>query len=260
MVSDIISKQNTEKAHRMESKEIKINRNINIMQVSSWMKLNMKQDADKLKGIEMLEFKAKVLSIFSNASFYDAMNIDLSDLNRGFKTIIDLLSNIPKEEPKELLTIKGHDFRFTNDMSKLSVGQAMDIKKLGRKAIDRPAYMMAVLYSSDTCNRKEAEDIFRLHFPVGQFLAVFNFFFLKFRNWNDAIMIIQTMRMNEMKRLEKMAKIRAKGLRGSKLQGLLSTWRITFIEMWTLLRVCLMQLFYFGTTLRASRLWKKRSK
>lgn len=244
----------------MEYKKIKINKDVNIMQMASWMKLNIKQDVTKLRGVELMEFKAKVVSIFSNRSFFDCMNIDMGDLNKAFNTIFDILKSIPNKQPEDTITIKGHDFTLTKDMSKLTVGQAMDIKKLGRKAIDRPAYLLSVLYTSKTCTRKESENIFKLEFPVAEFLAVFNFFFQKYENWNNAILTMQLMRMKEMMRLEKIAKIRAKGLRGTKLQRLLSTLRITFIEMWTWLQQCLMPLFYFGTTLRASRLWRKRNK
>lgn len=258
----IIFKRNTKQADPMAFKEIKIRvpKTINIMQMSSWIKLNTKINMKDLDGIQMLEFKAKTLVIFTNLNFYEAMRVDVRDLNKTFNSLLSRLKNITSDLPKETLMVGEHKFKFCTDMSRLSAGQVIDIKKLGNNVLDKPEYFLSILYESDTISRNESQELFKKEFPVKEFISVFNFFFLKSARWKNALQVVQEIRTEELKRMEKMMRLENRLANGTRLQRASSSLVITLIEMWMTLRLCLMQLFYFGTTLRISRIWKRRGR
>ena len=240
----------------MEYKKVKITKQPNIMHASAWLRLNQKHDLSKAKGIEMLEVKAKTLAIFSNLNFYEAMRIDLATLHLSFDEIVKILSQNSGSEIKESITVGNHIFHFEKDMSKLTTGQAYDIKKLGDKAIDRPEYLMSRLYTSETCTREESMELFKTHFPVDQFFSVFSFFLTKSIGWRNAIPMIQEMRLMNLKELHKQIKMEVELQQATSLRKIFIRLRIFSREMWMILQLCLMQLFYFGKTLHIKNILK----
>jgi hypothetical protein len=218
---------------------------VNITTYSKWIKLNMEEGVDENVKVVTLDYKAKTVSIFIDKSYSDVMKIDYDDLLDMYDSIIAELSKIKKSEtPPLIITVKGKEFEFIKDITKLTVGQAMDIKKFGKEILDRPAYMMAVLHTpvGHKMERKEMEELFKEHYPLSKYIVIFDFFFQKYIEWSRAISLLQEIRMNEM-RIQKVKLI------GTRSQRVSMRFRSFFVVTWMMLQGCFMYLFYIGKNL-----------
>ena len=238
----------------MAYKKVKINLPFNIMQMGKWIKLQ--QNADKM---EKHVYEASVVSIFSNISKKEALEvIDYSTMQTAYYNILNELGSYQsqRQEPKKKLTIKGVDYYYEGDLTKLTVAMRMDILMMRKKVFDMPNKLMSILYQSERVTPKEAEIIFSEHFPAKEFAIVWRFFFLKFQRWSNAIEAIQIARMEKLKIIEKLMKMEQRLASATKLQRLFILWRIFSIETSARFRAWCMLNFYTGKILgRKSISW-----
>jgi hypothetical protein len=199
--------------------------------IGKWVKYNVNRAQDDI------EHMAHTVAIFYGVPIEVAMDIDLSDLGRAFSDAMKKVGSIPElDEPKGVVTIKGKEFTFNKDLTKIKVGQVIDIKKMGDELMDRPAYLLAVLYDGDM-SRKKKEELFKTEFPISEFLAVLSFFLQTSEALNNLIFRLMKEQEQELKQTF---------LSGGAGQTRFTRWRRTLIGMLTWLRICTTQLFYIG--------------
>ena len=206
--------------------------------VGKWVKYNLNKHEDDF------EHMAEAVGIFFNTTYDHALSIDIRELSMGYNAAMKQLAKVKDlEEPLGEVVIDGVKFTFNKDLTKLKAGQVIDIKKMGEGLIDRPAYLLAVLYDGGDMSRKDKEELFKTKFPVDEFLSVLAFFLQVSNGLSNLILRLAEIRQKEISYLT--------GMYGQ-MQS--SPWRRTLIGMWMWLRECIIQLFYFGKSFS----WKKR--
>jgi hypothetical protein len=172
----------------------------------------------------------------------------LSDLAIAYNRAIKQISAVKElKEPTGSVTIGKQTFTFNKDLTKLTAGKVIDIKKMGEGLLDRPAYLLAVLYDGGEMTRKDKEKLFSEQFPVAEFLAVLAFFLETSESLKSLTFRLLEIREQELQR-------ETNYLTGIYGQTRSTRWRKTLTETWMWLRECITHLFYFGK----SFLWKKR--
>ena len=169
--------------------------------------------------------------------------IDVADVIKMSIKAVDRVEKIRKlDKPAFTVSIDGRTFKMNEDLSKVKVGKVVDIKKLGKDIINDPAYMLAVLYDetgTDILDRKAKKELFKTKFPVNEFISVSAFFLSASEILKLIILADQNEKLKEMTAHLK----RATGSTGRMRS--ISCRRILTVT-WTSLRICTIQLFYFG--------------
>ena len=214
---------------------------LSVANVGEWVKYNVKKREDEF------EHMAETVSIFYGVSFDEAMGIHLDDLANAYNKAIKQISKVRElSEPSGSVTIGKQSFTFNKDLTKLTAGKVIDIKKMGEGLMDRPAYLLAVLYEGGDMSRKKKEKLFSEQFPVDEFLAVLAFFLEASESLKSLIFRLMEIRQTELER-------ETNYLTGISGQTRYTRWRRTLIGMWTWLRECITALFYFGKSFSVKR-------
>jgi hypothetical protein len=207
---------------------------LSVANVGEWVKYNVKKREDEF------EHMAETVSIFYGITFDEAMNIHLDDLANCYNKAIKKISKVRElAEPSGSVTIGKQSFTFNKDLTKLTAGKVIDIKKMGEGLMDRPAYLLAVLYEGGDMSRKQKEKLFNEQFPVDEFLAVLAFFLEASESLKSLIFRLMEIRQTELER-------ETNYLTGTSGQTRYTRWQRILIETWTWLRECITALFYFG--------------
>ena len=211
---------------------------LTVENVGKWVKYNLSKHEDDF------EHMAETVSIFFNTTYDHAISIDISELSKGYMAAMKQFSKVKElQEPTGDVMIDGIKFTFNKDLTKLKAGQVIDIKKMGEGLIDRPAYLLAVLYEGGEMSRKDKEELFKTKFPVDEFLAVLAFFLQVSNELSNLIFRLMEIRQKEISYQT--------GMYG-RMQS--SRWHRISIGMWMWLRECIIALFYFGKSFS----WKRR--
>lgn len=228
---------------------------INIENYAKWVKLNeeekIKSDADIT-----IEYKCATIATFTGTTYKNVFNnFDIKSVHNLFDTITNRLGRIKKlhEIPKKV-TIGGYDFELEQDFSKLTTAQVIDIKKHGKKILDQPAYMMAVLMkpSGHEMERKEMVQLFKKEFPIELFIKLFDFFLQKSEGWKVSILILQEVRRAKLERMKRQETAH------TKLQRAFISWQNFLTEMWMTFYGWLIHHIYTGRALQRNIIRKLR--
>jgi len=215
---------------------------LTVANVGEWVKYNVKKREDEF------EHMAETVAIFYGCTYDEAISIDLSDLAIAYNRAIKQISAVKElKEPTGSVTIGKQTFTFNKDLTKLTAGKVIDIKKMGEGLLDRPAYLLAVLYDGGEMTRKEKEKLFSEQFPVSEFLAVLAFFLETSESLKSLTFRLLEIREQELQR-------ETNYLTGIYGQTRSTRWRKTLTETWMWFRECITHLFYFGKSFS----WKKR--
>lgn len=218
---------------------------LSVERYAKWIQLNMKNDVSTSSEIN-IEYKCSTCSIFTDSTYdYIYNNVEIGSLNLLYDAIIYELDKIDKLSNFESdVKIGGKWFYFEKDFSKIKTAQVIDIKKYGNEILDKPSYMMAVLFTpkDHEMGRADMEEHFKEHFSISLFITVFDFFFQKSKDWREAISVIQGMRMRELKRIEI-------SLTGTRFQKASIRFQNFLRGMWIQLQIWFTPLFYFGRNL-----------
>lgn len=225
---------------------------LNVETMGRWVAYCANPDKDEL------DQKLATVSIFYGRPYSEVIQVDLSDLNKANKIAIDRLNNIKHlAEPTGQVIIQGRTFKFEKNISKIKVAKISDIKKLGREGILKdPSYVLSVLYDEvgdNPLTREKKKELFNLHFPVPEYLAVSAFFLQQ-----SEILKLLTLAQqnNQIKQMTTMIKEST----GSPWQTRYMSCRRTLIGMWMWLHQCIIHLFYFGKSFSLKSLVNKKSK
>jgi len=214
---------------------------LSVANVGEWVKYNVKKREDEF------EHMAETVSIFYGVSFDEAMGIHLDDLANAYNKAIKQIGKVRElAEPSGSVTIGKQSFTFNKDLTKLTAGKVIDIKKMGEGLMDRPSYLLAVLYEGGDMSRKQKEKLFSDQFPVDEFLAVLAFFLEASESLKSLIFRLMEIRQTELER-------ETNYLTGISGQTRYTRWRRTLIGMWMWLRECITALFYFGKSFSVKR-------
>ena len=127
------------------------------------------------------ELAIEIVSLFYGITIERANTLTLESIVEAATKAIDRMAEIKSDATLiGEVDIKGKRFRFNKNLNEITFNKIVDIRKLGKGIIDRPGYMLAVLYDEvgePTLTRSEKEVLFLSQFPVQEFLAVNNFFF-----------------------------------------------------------------------------------
>jgi len=179
-----------------------------------------------------------VVSCFTERHKSELYKIDINDLANAESEIIKELNKIEKiEEPKGEVEINGNVFKFDKSLKSLKVAQMIDLKMTGDEYYNMANYVMAVLYTNPSIERKDAANLFINDFPINEYEACCRFFFRKYQNWR-----IVTLTETMVREREEALKIQ----RGSYSQIRFTRWLRTLTEMLTPSLIWLIVLFYIG--------------
>lgn len=156
---------------------------------------------------EILEFHCQIVSIFSRMPINKVKKAVPDSIMECSKHILTILSQYEKQEPQEVIEIKGQKYRLEKNFAHVTTGQIIDLKLIEDISAD-PWAPLAIMYVEDGMEYCQEDDrgrvlnpndkrhaIFKESFPGDEFLNFYAFFLRILEERSLAILGIQTVRV-----------------------------------------------------------------
>lgn len=175
----------------MKQLEIKLPKTISDCtpeQMTRWLMMAEAMTENKDDITQFLIFQCQLLSLFSGESINKIKRADVDSIQEASSHILKLLTSYHYQEPKELITIQGQEYRLEKNFGHVSTGQIIDLKLIEDISQD-PCQALAIMYIEKGMEYCQEDDrgrvlnpndkrynIFKDHFPGDEFLNFFSFF------------------------------------------------------------------------------------
>lgn len=157
-------------------------------QMTRWLMMAeaMKEQKDDIT--QFLIFQCQLLSLFSGESITKIKKADVDSIQEASSHMLKILTSYQYQEPKEIITIEGKEYRFEKNFGHVSTGQIIDLKLIEDISQD-PCQALAIMYVERGMEYCQEDDrgrilnpndkryeLFKQHFPGDEFLNFFSFF------------------------------------------------------------------------------------